>query len=149
MALDRPAIYETLRDRPENGAVCELPLGIRHGLGGRGLLDDRTLFYQTIHLRPLVGGFVARLPQAVAVAYEDDPLLAGLLRVSDPAGGVDPARPLPGRELAAGRLSQNGITFVVLNHSTASPALVEYVERVLPLTLVAQEGERSLYLVSR
>jgi hypothetical protein len=148
VALDRPAIYERLRDRREGGAVCELPLGIRDGLGERGSFDDRVLFYQTIHQRPLVGGFVARLPRAVAAAYEDDPLLAGLLRVSD-RGDVDAARPLPGRQVAADRLRENGIAFVVLNRATASPALADYVDRVLPLILIAHEGGRSLYLVSR
>jgi hypothetical protein len=147
--LNRPAIYETLRDRPEAGAVCELPLGIRDGSGERGTFDDRVLLYQTIHQRPLVGGFVARLPRAVAVAYGGDPLLASLLRLSERDAAVDAARPLPDRQLAADRLRKNGIAFVMLNRSTASPTLVEYVERVLPLTLVAQEGERSLYLVSR
>jgi hypothetical protein len=64
VAMDHPAIYEVLRQRREAGAVCELPLGIRDGLGERGAFDDRVLFYQTIHQR-LVGGFVARLPHAV------------------------------------------------------------------------------------
>jgi hypothetical protein len=147
--LDRPGIYGTLRDRRERGAVCELPLRIRDGFGERGSFDDRVLFYQTIHRRPLVGGFVARLPRAVTAAYEHDPLLAGLLRLSARKGAVDAARPLPDRQLAADRLREIGIAFVVLNRSAASPSLAEYVERVLPLTRIAEEGERSLYLVSR
>jgi hypothetical protein len=148
IALDRPAIYETLRDRPERGAVCELPLGLRDGFGERGSFDTRAFFYQTIHQRPLVGGYISRLPRAVVAAYESDPLLAGLLRLSE-RDDPDAARPLPGRERAADRLRENGIRFVVLNRRTASPALARYVERVLPLTLIAQEGDRSLYLVSR
>jgi hypothetical protein len=148
-ALDRPEIYETLRDRREHGAVCELPLGIRDGFGEHGSFDDRVLFYQTIHRRPLVGGFVARLPRAVTAAYEDDPLLAGLLRLSEREGPVDEARPLPDRQLAADRLREIGISFVMLNRSAASPSLAEYVENVLPLMRIAEEGERSLYLVSR
>jgi hypothetical protein len=148
-ALDRPAIYETLRDRLERGAVCELPLGISDGFGERGSFDARVLFYQTIHQRPLVGGLVSRLPRAVTAAYEDDPLLAGLLRLSKRDGAADAARPLPDRQLAADRLHEIGIAFVMLNRSTASPSLAEYVEHVLPLTRIAEEGERSLYLVSR
>ena len=148
-ALDRPGIYETLRNRRERGAVCELPLGIRDGFGEHGSFDDRVLFYQTIHRRPLVGGFVARLPAAVTAAYEGDPLLAGLLRLSEREGPVDAARQLPDRLLAADRLREIGIAFVVLNRSAVSPSLAEYVENVLPLTRIAQEGERSLYLVSR
>ena len=147
--LKPPGIYETLRDRPERGAVCELPLGIRDGFGEQGAFDDRVLFYQTIHGRPLVGGFVARLPRAVVEAYDGDPLLAGLLRLSARDHAVESTQPLPDRQLAADRLREDGIAFVVLNRETASGALADYVDRVLPLARVADEGGRSLYLVSR
>jgi hypothetical protein len=148
VAMHHPAIYEKLRDRAEKGAVCELPLGLRDGFGERGSFDDRVLFYQTIHQRPLVGGFVARLPPSVLAAYENDPLLAGLLRLS--AGDeLEHTPPLPDRELALDKLRENGIRFIVLDRGRASPKLIEYVERVLPVSLIAEEHERSLYLVSR
>ena len=146
-ALNRPAIYETLRDRPEQGAVGELPLGIRDGLAGLGAFEYRTMFHQTIHQRPMLGGMVSRLPEAVAMAYAADPLLATLLRLSASGGTLQPTEPAPDSELAANRLRVNNIRFIVLNTDTASPALVEYVERVLPLALIAQEGERRLYMV--
>ncbi len=149
MAMTRPAIYDTLRNRPESGAVCELPLGIRHGLGSRGMLDDRVLFYQTIHQRPLVGGFIARLPRAVAAAYEADPLLAALLNLSEGDNAAGSRMALPDRQMAADRLRRNGVSFVVLNRGTASPALIQYVEQVLPLALIDRDGDRSLYLVLR
>jgi hypothetical protein len=149
VALDHPSIYEVLRDRREPGAVCELPLGIRDGLGDRGAFDDRVLFYQTIHQRRLAGGFVARLPQAVIATYEGDPLLAALLRLSQRAAPSRDAPPLPDRVAAADRLRLNGIAFIVLNRAAASAELIDYVEHVLPLTLIAQADTRSLYLFSK
>jgi len=146
--MDRPAVYEMLRHRPEEGAVCELPLGLRDGFGEHGAFDDRVLFYQTIHQRPLVGGFVARLPRSVTAAYDNDPLLAGLLRLSA-RQDVEEARPLPNRELASDRLLEHDIRFVVLDRGRASSNLIDYVERVLPLTLIAEEDRRSVYIVSR
>lgn len=101
VAMDTPAIYETLRDRVEPGAVCEVPLGIRHGFGA----------------------------------------------LSERQNAIEAVRPLPDRQLAGDSLLRNGIKVVVLNRSTASAALVEYVENVLPLRLIAREGEHSLYLV--
>ena len=146
VALDRPALYETLRDRVEAGAVCELPLGLRDGFGVRGAFDDRVLFYQTIHQRPLVGGFVARLPRRVTAAYDTDPLLAALLSLS--AREVEPIARLPDRRLASDRLRENGIRFIVLDRGRASPKLIDYVEHVLPVRLIASEHQRTLYLVS-
>ena len=147
VALERPVVYETLRDRTEPGVVCELPLGVRDGFGVRGTFDERVLFYQTIHSRPLVGGFVARLPTNVAAAYEADPLIADLLRLSSGGIAADVEREPPPADVVAASLRANGIRWIVLDRERASSRLVKYVEHVLPLTSVAQDGERWLYFV--
>lgn len=149
LALDRPALYETLRDRTETGAVCELPLGLRDGFGSRGLLDHRVFHYQTIHGRPIAGGFIARLPLSVRSAYENDPLFHALLDLSEPATDREvPAAPLPDRIQAAARLRENGIAFLVLNRRLASERLIRYVEDVLPLARIAEDESRTLYVVT-
>jgi hypothetical protein len=75
LALDHPPIYDRLRDRPETGAVCILPMGVRDGFGETGSLDHRVLFYQSIHARPMIGGFVARLAPSIRNTYDSEPLL--------------------------------------------------------------------------
>jgi hypothetical protein len=148
VALNRPAVYETLRDRTEPGVVCELPLGVRDGFGVRGTFDERVLFYQTIHGRPLVGGFVARLPTNVVAAYEADPLIADLLRLSSAGAAADVDREPPSADVVAASLRANGIRWIVVNRERASSRLLKYVEEVLPLTSIAQDGERWLYFVN-
>ncbi len=143
--LNRPPLYETLRDRPERGSVVELPLGVRDGFGERGVLDERVLFQQTIHERPIVGGFVARLSPAIRQYYEDDALLAGFLDLSE---GRPAADHLPRAAVAERLLRRNGVRFVVLDRRTASPALVTYVETDLPLELIGHDERRSLYVTS-
>jgi hypothetical protein len=145
-SLDRPEIYLTLRDRPESGSLCELPLGLRDGFGEVGQWDDRVLFYQTIHERPITGGFVARLSPAIRAAYADDPLLAALLELSS-AHVAEPLA-LPDRDASRERLHQDGIAFVMVNRAIASQALVAFVDEELPLRLIAKEGSRSLYVVA-
>jgi hypothetical protein len=148
IALDHPRIYEVLRARQESGALCELPFGIGDGFGMlRGDFDAKTLFYQTIHGRPMLGGTMSRLPPRVIAAYDADPLVSSLMQLSR---GVDPAAgevALPDGALAAERLKANGVRFVMLNRKTAPPALIDYAERVLPLRQIAEEGDRALYLV--
>jgi hypothetical protein len=145
--LDRPALYEVLRARPEAGAVCELPFGFRDGFDQRGTFDDRILFYQTLHGRPLAGGFVARLPSRVSRFYEQDPLFATLLRLS---GDTDaPAVAPPDRALAARLMEQHGVGFLVLNRRIASDELLTYVEHTLPVVPVLTDDERTLYLVTK
>jgi hypothetical protein len=148
VALNRPAVYETLRNRAEPGVVLELPLGIHDGFGVRGAFDERVLFYQTIHGRPLVGGFVARLSTNVAAAYEADPLIADLLTLSSGGAGTDVNREPPSADVVAASLRANGIRWIVVDRERTSSRLLEYVQPVLPLTPVARDGERWLYFVN-
>jgi hypothetical protein len=147
VGLDRPPAYETLRARPERGAVLELPLGLRDGFGERGFLDPRVLGYQVIHGRPMTGGFVARLPPPVVSFYEKDALLGVLIALSTEI--PDQARPLPTAGEAAERLRAHGIAFVLLNRRLAPAKLRQYVESVLPLSVIAQDDERTLYSVNK
>jgi hypothetical protein len=142
--LDAPRVYAELRDRPERGAVCELPMGIRDGFGGRGRIDDRMFLYQTIHGRPLVGGFLARLPDSAVRAYEQDPLLAALLRLSE--GESPDVATLPDRDQALEGFRRSGIAFVVVNRTTATPALLNYVRLVLPVREIAADNTRLVFV---
>jgi hypothetical protein len=89
---------------------------------------------------------VARLPPSVVDAYRADPLISALLRLSAPTGDSDTIAPAPDRQSAAALLRRDGIRFVVLNRATAAPPLLDYVVHGLPLTLIEEDGERSLYV---
>lgn len=143
-ATRMPGILNTLRERPERGAVCPLPLGLRDGFGEIGTLDHRVLFDQTIHERPIVGGFVARLSPSVRQRYQADPLISSLLQLS--AGSNPDASRLADRDSAARSMQDLGIRFFVLDREHASIDLIRYAEQ-LPLTRVADEGPYSLFLV--
>ena len=146
-AVERPALYETLRSRPEQGAVCELPMGLRDGFGETGRLDMRVMFYQAIHERPITGGFVGRLSPRVIRAYQDDPVLGILLRLSGggPLAGEHPLSPAE----AAASLLRAGIRFVVVNEDGAPADLLRYASNGLPLREIARDGNRVLYEISR
>jgi len=142
---DRPSTYEALTQQGA-GTVCELPMGLRDGFGEAGLLDMRTMYYQTIHGRPMTGGFVARLDPRILRAYQQDAVLGVLLRLS--AGAPLAAQqPLPPAAAGASLINQD-IRFVMLNRRTAPPDLVRYVELSLPLRPLARDDERTLYAVA-
>jgi hypothetical protein len=145
LRIDPPAIYQTVRDRPERGALAELPVGLADGFGRLTPLDPAMLVNQSVHGRPVVGGFVARLLPETLRAYRQDPLLAAWLRLSG-MRGLEQA-PLPDRDQARAMLRRDGIALVMLHRRQASADLRRYVESTLPLSLVADDGERVLYTV--
>ena len=147
-AVDCPAIYQTLRDRPERGILAELPLGIGDGFGPVSSIDPWMLPCQMVHERPMLGGVISRLPRNVIARYNADSLIAAWLRLSGARADATRDGPLPDREQAAERLKANGIVFLILHRGAASPELRDYVERVLPVMPVAEDGDRVLYVTA-
>jgi hypothetical protein len=134
------AVDEILRTSTVQGAVAELPMGLRDGFGEAGAFDHRALAHQMYHARPIAGGFVARLSPSVRRAYEASPILQEFLRVSSGSGGSDLEAG------AAARAVQQGLAFLVLNRDglpdgrLSRPAL----ERA-GFTFVVASGPRELY----
>ena len=143
--LDRPPFYERLAAMPA-GAVIDVPLGLRDGFGEEGTLDHRTLYYQTIHGKPIAGGFVARLPQSVKTQYHTAPFLRVVLALSSGASVAD-------TDLAAARATgepfarQNNIRYVVVNRRVASVTLQAFIASIPWLRAAEQDDERQLYVL--
>lgn len=145
---DLPSQYLSLRNAAKAGAVCELPLGLRDGFGERGALDEAVLLHQTIHERPIVGGFIARLPPSITRRYETMPVVGSFLRLSSGAKLSDLDATLTPREAAAA-LASAGIAFIVLDTRKASADLTEYVQSKIELRRVAEEDGRIFYEVTQ
>ena len=136
-ALDRPAVYEQLASIADSGAVIEVPFGIGDGLSaGRGSQDRRLLYYATIHGHPVVGGYIGRMPPHVAQAYDAMPVVGNLLRLSNGEDEIEEETPiaLPFR-------------YLVLDTTTASAELVDYVRRTLDMDLISSGDGKQLYAV--
>ncbi|HVB38004.1 MAG TPA: hypothetical protein VND92_05670, partial [Vicinamibacterales bacterium] len=138
------AIYTRLAALPQTGALLELPFGLADGFGERGRFDRRDLYYQTIHQRPIAGGFIARLSPRVLAEYARLPVIGPLWKLSDDE--TVPPADLPAGPAALDALAREGFAFVLLNRAEAPPALARYVDS-LPLTLVMRDGERELLAI--
>jgi hypothetical protein len=146
-APDMPLQYAALKSRDTPGAVCELPLGLRDGFGETGSFDSSVLLHQTMHERPIVGGFLARLPPAVARAYQAMPVIGTLLRLSAGTRLSDERQALsPGA--AASALAAAGVGFVILDTRRASPDLIQFVRSGIALSRIGEEDGRIFYEVS-
>lgn len=141
--LATPAIYGAIP--PGDGAVLELPMGLRDGFGVIGAFDERTLLHQMTHGHPLVGGFVARLPESVKRRYSEQPLLRSLLAMS----AAMPPTPEDGAltpQQAARILREAGVRYVVLHRGAASPQLAAYATS-LRLRSIQSADDRELLAV--
>ena len=142
--LDVPPIYRQLATLPPGG-VWEFPFGGGDGFGERGALDNATMYYQTVHGKPLVGGFVARLPPRLLAAYEETPGVRDVLALSEGRALTDNER-ASAIEAARAFMRAHEIRYVVVNLATASPELQAFAA-ALSLRVIAEgDGRRLLSL---
>jgi hypothetical protein len=142
----RPPTIERLAASRVSGAVLEVPFGLRDGFGEVGSLDPQTMWFQTIHQRPIAGGFVARLPREMPDRYRQLPVLGSLLRLS--SGETLTDAEIDSDRLAADQVSAQGFGYVLVNRARATGALEEYVDRVLPSRQIAEDADFTLYEVT-
>jgi hypothetical protein len=137
--IDRPALFEQFAAMPP-GAVCVLPLGLRDGLGEVGRFEHRALADQVVHGKPIVGGFIARLPKSVFEQHAQAPVIGSLLRLSS-GEAVDDAALARDREAIA----RDGVPFryIVIYPKDTAPALRAYIRSMLPVRHIASQSGAS------
>jgi hypothetical protein len=140
-------IYTYLASQSPTGSVLELPLGIRDGFGETGHFDHRALYYQTVSGWPIMGGFVARMPDKVKAWYQQTPIVSSLLKLSDPACPAAWRATESTAAEAYDLLKRINVRYVVLDRSSSPARLAEYATSTLPARLVMADGDRELYEV--
>jgi hypothetical protein len=139
-----PAIYHIVAADPRPVSLTTLPFGLRDGIESRGNTSASAQFYQTVHGKRLVGGYVSRLPRRSIARYRRDPTMRVLLRLSE-GRALDPGMREKGLESAESTLGRIGLGYVVVDRLHASQELQDFARRAFHLTLVAEEGSLELY----
>jgi hypothetical protein len=140
-----PGIYRHIAPAPEDVRVLELPWGIRDGTSSVGNFTARSQFYQTVHGKRLIGGYLSRVSRRRISDTRRDPMLDGLIWLSE------------GRELDASRwrsLIDSGpafaqrakVGFVVIDRRRTTRALREFAARAFELQLIDTDGDFELYV---
>jgi hypothetical protein len=141
-----PAFTALLASDPRPTTVMHLPFGLRDGLSSAGDFSAYAQLLQTYHEKPLIGGYLSRLPRGEVARYREMPLLDVLLDLSE------------GRPVSADRLNWAArrpyadrpalpLGYVIVDTSRASPELQAFARDALDLELLRTEGPLSLYIV--
>ena len=141
VALEQAPLFDRLAQRPA-GAVLDVPTGIRDGFGPEGRFDAAALYRQTVHGKPIVTGYISRLPPAVRQRYHDSPAMRALFALSSgaapPADAADPAT-------AATELSSRWkVRYIVVDRRNAPEAAQGFVE-AMGAPLIDRDEFRRVY----
>jgi hypothetical protein len=140
-----PPVYDTVARDPRPLRVLELPFGIRDGLSSLGDFNASSLFFQTWHQKPLIGGYLSRVSEFHKAQYRSRPVMAALLAKSEGRSLARAEEDLA-RQTAKDFLREARIGWVIVDMNRASPALVQFAVETLRLTRLSQTGAFALYV---
>lgn len=156
-----PALYDRVAAEPGHFALLELPLGWRNGARVAGKPDIvimQQLWYQSRHGKRLLGGNTSRNPEYKFQYFSEDPTLARLIAVINATDlpqhealrAALAALPVTEADQAAARewAALLRIRYVMLHRDKLPAGAETLIRDLLPLDLVAEEGNLALYRLS-
>jgi hypothetical protein len=141
-----PDIYRMIASDPRDIRVLELPFGIRDGEWSEGDYTADAQFYQTVHEKAMIGGYLSRVSDAEIRRQHALPTISRLMRLSEGRSGD----PLPADEIQQRadrflRLSRLG--YVIMDARRTPPTLRRFAIDMFRLTKIAESDGRELYAV--
>ena len=139
-----PGVYRIIAADPRPIRVINLPFGLKDGLSERGAFSARYQYFQTMHEKPLIGGYLSRLPDGAIGRYRRDVVIRTLLRLSE-RRELDPGMEEEAVGLGPSFLNRTQVAYVVIDTGLCSPELISFAKRAFGLTPVAADGPFELY----
>ncbi|GAB4259860.1 hypothetical protein [Thermincola ferriacetica] len=141
-----PEFYEWLGKQKKNFTVLELPMGWRDGFKMEGITLVDAQYYQTVHNKYLINGYVARYPAHKTDFYQKYPVVMDILRLE---ASADSFGQKAGPEEASRFVRDFNVRYIVFNKNCRIPALEDYVRRLFPMTPVYADDRIEAYRVER
>jgi hypothetical protein len=139
-----PPLYRTIAADPRPVRIMELPFGVRDGLSSAGNFSSRYLYFQTLHGKKLIGGYLSRISTKRVDDMRAQPTLDALLTLSE-GHSLAPEHASRIRARGPGFLRRSNLGYVVINHVRAPKPLVDFVIDAWGLEEIERNGARVLY----
>jgi hypothetical protein len=142
-----PLVYRIVGEDPRPVRLLTLPFGLRDGVSSRGNFNAVSQYYQTVHQKRLVGGYISRLPRNSVARYRRYPVMRVLMRLSE-GTPVEPALFEAAYANADPTLQRLEIGYVVINTRRAPRELAAFAKSAFQLSPVTRDGDFELYRTS-
>jgi hypothetical protein len=144
-AADVPHVYRAIAADPRPVRVLDLPFGIRDGLTTVGNFDPASQFYQTMHHKEIIGGYLSRVSQSDRDEYLAIPMIRALSTLSEnrPLSTLEEST---ARESASAFVAESRIGYVVIDDRAASPGLRAFAVSALGLVRVDEGAGFELFV---
>ena len=141
-------IYDRIASDPRPVRVLVLPFGVRDGTWETGNFRPRSLFNQTRHGKPLIGGYLSRVsPRRVEKMRRDYPTLDALITLSEKAP-IGPEIKARLDERGDILVRQGNVGYVVIDSRFIPAERAQLVIDALKLREVQRDANLTLYVPS-
>ena len=139
-----PSVYQIIAADPRPVRLLQLPFGVRDGTSSAGNFTARYQYFQTLHGKRLIGGYLSRISKRRVSELRSQPTLDALMTLSE-GGTLSPERDAEIRARGRRFLARSDLGYVVINHTQSPPALVAFVTAAWKLEEIARDGPIVLY----
>jgi hypothetical protein len=139
-----PRIYQRIAAAPQDVRVLELPFGIRDGTSSVGDFTARSQYFQTVHGKRLIGGYLSRVSRRRVDDTRRDNMLDALIWLSE-GRELDASRWRSLVESGPGFIERANVGFVVIDRRRTTRAMREFANTAFELQLIDTDGDFELY----
>ena len=140
-----PAVNRIIAADPRDVTVLNLPFGIRSGEWSQGNFTAASLFYQTVHEKRLIGGYLSRIGRQELGRQRQSVMVSRLMQLSEggsPSGDeIDEVR-----RRGKGFVERARLGYVIINTATTPPALRQVAIDAFGLVKQAESDGYELYV---
>ncbi|MEP7310456.1 MAG: hypothetical protein ABJA98_33550, partial [Acidobacteriota bacterium] len=120
-----PEVYRTIASDPRDVRVLELPFGFRSGEWSQGDFSAASQFYQTVHQKQLIGGYLSRISRQELERQRQSITVRRLIRLSE--GEHVPREKLEEmKRRAPGFVERTHLGYVVIDTGRVSAAVRDF-----------------------
>ena len=140
-----PDVYCTIANDPRDVRVLELPFGFADGEWSEGSFSPASLFYQTVHQKPLIGGALSRISPREIERQHQSVTIRQLIRLSE--GEHLSLRHLEELKRRAAAFTAGArLGYVVIDVGRTPPALRDFAIDAYGLVKLSESDGRELYV---
>ncbi len=139
-----PSIYAHVAGAPDDLRHLELPIGVRDGTRSIGNFTARSQFFQTMHGKRLIGGYLSRVSRRRMTDVRRDPMVDALIWLSENRP-LDDSRQRSLVEDGPAFVQRARLGFVVVDRARTPEPLRTFAIDAFRLELIDAAGEFELY----
>jgi hypothetical protein len=134
-----PRIYEQIGREPGQFTLLEIPLGRLSGLREFGTFPPSFLYYQTVHEKRIIGGYISRVPDRKKRVIVARPLLRKILELQGTNLAPDIIHDQPGGT-PIDDLAALQVRYIIIHAPFSRAPVRDYVEATLPVEKISEEN---------